>query len=141
MNDFNQNSHNNPLDSENNNDSSDVQPQTTNNDQQATTIPESNGGKEKTMGSTVAVIIIIIVLIIGGLYYWGKTINNLDSNKNTVDQNLTAEDIASQPDASLNKLKNQGTSDKPADIEADLGATDLNGLDAGIGNINAELGI
>jgi uncharacterized protein HemX len=94
--------------------------------------------KEKTMGPIVAVVIIIIVLIIGGLYYWGKTINNLDSN---VEQNLTAEEIASQPDTTLDKLKTQSTSDQPGDIEADLNATDINGLDIGIDNINTELGI
>ena len=141
MNDFEQNSSNNQVDSQNQNNSEiniDTEAEKTTEQTPSAEVPKN---KEKPIGSIIAVVIIIAILVIGGLYYWGKKINDIGTNNNTVNQNITAEEIAKQPDESLNKLKTQGTSDKPAAIEADLNSTNIKGLDTDIGKINAELGI
>jgi len=100
------------------------------------TQPEVSEGKERSIGSMVAIIIIIVIIIIGGLYFWGKTINDIGINNVP-----TADDILKQPDETINDLNMQGTSDELTDIEADLSATDLEGLDVEFGEIDAELGL
>ncbi len=139
MNDFEQKPDNSPVDLQN---SGEINIDTeTKETAEQTPISEVSKNKEKSIGSIIAVVIIIAILVIGGLYYWGKKINDIGTNNSTVDQNITAEEISKQPDESLNKLNTQGTSDKPAAIEADLNSTNIKGLDTDIGKINAELGI
>lgn len=45
-----------------------------------------------------------------------------------------------QADAATSRLMQQGTSDDPAAIEADLRATDLSGLDQELSDIDTQLG-
>lgn len=88
---------------------------------------------KKSVGSIIGIIIIIVIIIIGGLYYWGSYLNKQDL------ASLTPEEIASQDDTAVEQLQEQGTSDEIADIEADLNATDLEGLDAELEQIEMEL--
>lgn len=90
---------------------------------------------EKHTGGTIGAVIIVIILIVGGLYFWGKQINN----NAVVDGGITAEEIISTVDTKTNALENQGTSDTVTSIEKDLNVTNLDGLDAELGNIGAEL--
>ncbi|MBI1999290.1 MAG: hypothetical protein HYS74_01375 [Parcubacteria group bacterium] len=87
------------------------------------------------MGPIVGIALIIIVLALGGFYFWGKEL---------VQQGDTAEipaaaDVLQEADAQLESLNQQGTSDEVQAIENDLTATDLDGLDAELKQIEAEL--
>lgn len=87
--------------------------------------PEPNvlGEKEhKSVGPIIASIIIIVLIVIGGIYFWGAILNDSGYNPSQ-DSGTIVED-----DAKTNDLNNQGTSDNVADIEADLQATDVDGL-------------
>ena len=53
----------------------------------------------------------------------------------------TVEEIINQEDISLGQLQVQSSSDEIVNIEADLNLTDLENLDAELGNIDAELGL
>ncbi|MCR4306531.1 MAG: hypothetical protein NUV42_01030 [Candidatus Yonathbacteria bacterium] len=102
-------------------------------------VPLSSVPEEKMhVGPLIGIIIIAVVMILGGLYFWGQKVNNVPPQENTADS-MTAEKVAGQPDEALNALGTQGTSDSVADIDADLSATVLNGLDAEVGKIEAQL--
>ena len=90
-------------------------------------------GEKKPMGPIVGVIIIVIVLVFGGIYFWGAKISKESA--------ITAEEITAQEDPALIKLQEQSTSDEIADIEADLDATDLEGLDAELEQIDQDLSL
>lgn len=96
--------------------------------------PEIESPKTKSTGAIVGSIIIIVILIIGGLYLWGKQITKIETQQAT-----TPEQILSEPDQTLDSLKNQSVSDKVKDIEADLNATNLNDLNKEVQNISTEL--
>ena len=95
--------------------------------------PTSAEGGKKPMGPIVGVVIIVIVLIFGGLYFWGSQLSE--------EKEMTAEEIAAQEDTMLIKLQEQSASDEIADIEADLNATDLEGLDAELDQIDQDLNL
>lgn len=86
-------------------------------------IPPKKGG---SMGPTMGVIIIIILLILGGLYFWGKEL---------MDQQAPVP----EGDQTTQMLEQQGTSDDPNAIEADLMATPTEAFDDGLGDFEAEL--
>ena len=94
--------------------------------------PMEQGGGEvkKPMGPIIGVAIIVIVLILGGLYFWSTQLSK---------EEMTAEEITAQEDPALIELQKQSDSDEIADIEADLDATDLEGLDAELEQIEQEL--
>jgi len=81
--------------------------------------PESTSGT----GAIVGAIIVVIILVVGGLYFWGK---QLSTDTDTTDPQLEA-------------LQNTSASDEVADIEADISTTELDNLDAELGDIEAEL--
>lgn len=91
---------------------------------------EISGGDKKPLGPVIGVIIIIALIILGGLYLWGG---------NLFDRGMTPEEILNAEDTTLEDLQAQGTSDEVADIEADLNATDLEGIDAELEQIDREL--
>ena len=98
--------------------------------------PMSGGGgspKQSQIGSIVGIIIIIAVLVLGGLYYWGVKLN--DRGLDTI----TGEEIENLPDEQLVDLQTQDTSNTVESIENDLNATDLEGLDAELDQIEADL--
>ena len=100
--------------------------------------PES-ATEKKSFGPIIGIAIIVVIIIFGGLYYWGGKINTQELRD--VQESLTAEDISGQQDESLESLQVQSTSDEIVDIEADLDLTDLEDLDAELGNIDIELGL
>lgn len=91
---------------------------------------------KKSLGPVVGAVIVVLVIIVGGLYFWGTQLN-----KEQGDAEITAEEITAQADPALDALEQQGTSDEIADIEADLTATDLDGLDAELEQIENELNL
>jgi len=88
---------------------------------------EDKGG---SAGPVIASIIIIILIIIGGLYFWGSVLKNSGYQPQEM--------INPEDDSSVEELSDQGTSSDIADIEADASATDIDGLDAGFEDIEAE---
>jgi len=105
----------------------------------ATTPPPTEGGGKKSMGAIFGVIVIIVLLVFAGFYFWGSQLNKaLVVEETTVDE-MTPEEIAAQPNPTLDNLQSQSTSDELTDIEADLGATELNGLDQELSDIDQEL--
>jgi len=99
------------------------------NEQNTTETPEAT--KNHAKGPIVGIIIIVLVLIFGGFYLWTQRPADTDISE-------TPEEIKQSPDASLDSLLDQGTSDELSDIEDDLSATDLTELDAELQKIQEE---
>lgn len=85
-----------------------------------------SGGENGKTGAIIGILVIVIILVIGALYFWGQ---RLVETPNTEETSPTV----FQP--------TESTSTEITDIESDLGATVLEGLDTDLENINAELGI
>lgn len=86
---------------------------------------EVNTPEKKQTGSIIGSIIVIIVIIVGGLYFWG-----------TRSTTPTDEGIDTPPADPIGDAFNQTSeSDELGAIEADLNATDINGIDAGVNTI------
>ena len=81
--------------------------------------------EKKSVGSTVSIIVIVLVLALGGYYF-------LRQVPTASDQLTPAE---TQADSAISSLSTQGTSTDLADIQKDLDATNLSGLDAGLSDI------
>jgi len=102
--------------------------------QSETEMQSTKSLESKNTGSIIAIIIIVLVIIMGGLYFWGEKINNNYEDA----PSITPEEIMTQTDEKTENLKQQSDSDLIADIEEDLGLTDLDGLDTELQNIDAE---
>jgi uncharacterized protein HemX len=102
--------------------------------------PQTDDDK-KSVGPIVGIAIIVVILIFGGLYYWGSKLDINDETIIDIVDAPTTEEILNEQDVTLERLQIQDTSDEIADIEADLDLTDLNDLDAELGNIDTELGL
>ena len=102
-----------------------------------TTRNENAVANEKPVGPAIATIIIVLILIIGAFYFWGAKLEKVEP----VNENVTAEEVLAQPDASLNALQTQGPSNELNAIEQDVNATDLQNLNTETKNIDAELAI
>lgn len=85
-------------------------------------IPEAPKVKKEggSTGSIIAIIVIVLILIAGGYYYFTTGINPAG---------LPAGGDGAATEDAVAALNEQGTSDDLGDIEADLNATDLSGLD------------
>ncbi len=86
--------------------------------------------EKKSYGPLIAVIIILALVVIGGLYFLGQRMSgdpyaNMDT-ETTADENVEA-------------LNSQSDSDETASIEADLKATNVDGLDQGAAAIESEI--
>jgi len=81
----------------------------------------------KPVGPVIGSIIVVLLIILGGLYFWGERLNQSGSSS------------VAAPDPALQSLKTQGTSDEVSALETDAAATDLNGLDKELGDIQKEL--
>ena len=90
--------------------------------------PEVMAPKKKQTGSIIGSIIVIIVIIIGGLYFWGTKSTDKMATPGTTDP---INGIPTQ-DPIGDALRNASNSDDLGAIEADLNATDINNIDAGI---------
>lgn len=82
-----------------------------------TPVPE----KTKSTGTTIGIIIILLVLAFGAWYFFNQV-----SMKNAEPVTENTE----QASMAISALSAQGTSTDMADIEKDLNATDLSGIDA-----------
>ena len=101
-----------------------------------------NQKQTKSIGPIIGIAIIVVLIIFGGLYYWGAQISKRDIPNDSQDTIVTTiEEIENTPDATLEQLQTQSTSDEIADIEADLNLTDLENLDTELGDIDTELGL
>lgn len=81
---------------------------------------------KKSAGPLIAVIIILALIVIGGLYFLKER-----SSQPTY--------VPETSDATTESLKEQGSSDDLNSIEADLKATDVDGLDQGAAAFEATL--
>lgn len=87
--------------------------------------PQTPSPEHKSLGGLIGIVVIIGILLVGGLYIWGKTIVENGADTTT--------------DAQTEALNSQSSSTKASDIEADLNATNLEGLDAELTDINAAI--
>lgn len=103
--------------------------------------PEHHG----SVMAIIAVIIVVLVISLGGLYFWGSKMDK--DHKNDDDKHMmeegqmeVEEEIIPEDDPITEELSEQSTSDNADDIEEDLLGTDLEDLDFGLDDIEAELG-
>ncbi|MDO8492127.1 MAG: hypothetical protein Q7S34_00610 [bacterium] len=96
---------------------------------------QNNSGNENnsSIGPIIGSIIVVLVIVLGGLYIYGQRLS--DQSK----QEVPVENISASADQSTTKLEQQGSTDSLSEINADLNATDLNGLDAESMQIDQEL--
>jgi len=100
------------------------------NDMPESQAPQSSPKKDGGLGATIGIIIIIILLALGAMYYFTAGVDQIQNGQVT-------EGLSADEEAAL--LKDQGSSTNLADIEADLEATDLSGLDDASAGFDAEL--
>ncbi len=97
------------------------------------TMPE----KKHSVGSVVGAIIVIIVLIAGGLYLWGMQLEDQQVASDQLPFILGDEEYVDEG------LPPASNSDAVADIEADVGSTNLDQFDAALDsdmkNLDTEL--
>ncbi len=86
--------------------------------------------EKKSYGPLIAVIIILLVMVLGGLYFLGQRMST--------DPYESLETIE-EGDEVTNSLEAQSDSDETASIEADLKATNVDGLDQGAAVIESEI--
>jgi len=98
-------------------------------------VHEENTDEDKSLGPVLGSIIVVIILVVAAFYVWGSgsNSNNAPADVPQADTTIPATDAATEA------LAEQGTSDDIAAIEADLEATILDGLDAELEQIEAEL--
>src|SRR3989344_3245973 len=101
--------------------------------QNQTEPPPQASQEEGSVGALIGSIIVVAVIVIGGIYFWMTRSGETPSTETSpLGQTVP-------PDQETAALLNQGTSDEISDIENDLNATNLNNLDAGMNDINAQL--
>lgn len=84
--------------------------------------------EEKTSTGSIIGIIVIVLVLAFGAYYFFKQVPMPAEN-----EVLSPSEVAG--DTSLSGLTTQGTSTELGDIQKDLDATNLTGLDAGLSDI------
>lgn len=88
--------------------------------------------REGVTGQIVAIIVILAVLAVGGWYYF-----NQSGLQKEAGPAATAEELQKSSDPAVQAMLQQGTSDDPASIEADVNATDFSAIDASAAAIEA----
>lgn len=84
--------------------------------------------EKSSMTSIASIILIVIVIAAGALYFFKQVPAPMD--------NGALSPAEAQSDATVSSLSTQSTSTDINDIEKDLNATNLSGVDAGLSNIN-----
>lgn len=101
---------------------------------------------EKTsyVGIILGVLIVVLMLILAGLYMWSQLLQNQspavvpqESAQPTAEQNNEPESTNAEADVQV--LQTMSTSDEISTIESDLDSTNLDGIDAELTAIDAEL--
>lgn len=98
--------------------------------------PMSVNTNKSSLGSIIGTIIIIAVIILGGLYFWGKRIDEAKMNQELVSGQTETTVTEEDENLEANTIKSVTSSDELDSIEADLKATNLDGLGA---ELEAEL--
>lgn len=80
------------------------------------------------VGAKISIIIVVLILAFGAYYFLRQV-----PVEEGIGSLLTPAEV--QNDATISNLSAQGTSTDLGDIQKDLDATDLSGLDAGLGDI------
>ncbi len=103
-------------------------------------VTPENGGVGQTppksdtqWGPIIGIIIIIALLVLGGLYYWKE------KGPSGRDMGPSADEIMSEQDSVTASLETQSDSSSLSSIEADLNATNLEGIDTEAGKADLEL--
>ena len=91
-------------------------------------MPKKDGGGS----GVVAIVVIVVLLALGGLYYLMTSGQSMLAPQETMP---TMEDVQNSSDPDVQAAMQQGTSDAMTDIEADVAATNLSGLDTEINNL------
>jgi len=90
----------------------------------------------KSIGGIIAAIIIVAIIIVGGIYIFiGGGASEAPINPN----GSVMEDTLPTSDESAPEIGTQGTTDDLTEIEEDLSSTVLEGLDAELEEIEAEI--
>lgn len=97
----------------------------------------SNEGPENksSVGPIIGSVIVVLVIVLGGLYLYGERLSD------KINQEVPIEDVSTESDQATNDLKQQGSTDDLAEINADLASSDFNGLDAESVAIEQELSV
>lgn len=80
--------------------------------------------EKKPIGSIISIVVIVLVLALGAYYFLRQV---------PTPASLTSDEI--QADTTISALSEQGTSTDISDIQKDLDATDLSGIEAGLSDI------
>lgn len=105
------------------------------------------GGHEDTpqtspkghFGGVIGAVIIIAVLLGGLLYFWGKQPADVGVNEAQQATDESQQENVIPTDEKTKALQEQSDSDAILDIDADLNATDFEGLDSELELIEKEL--
>jgi hypothetical protein len=84
--------------------------------------------EKSSMTSIASIILIVIVIAVGALYFFKQVPAPVD--------NAALTPAETQSDATVSSLSTQSTSTDINDIEKDLNATNLSGVNAGMNNIS-----
>ncbi len=94
----------------------------------------ADGGQKKGI---IAGAIIVLLIVAGIIYYYGLTAEQEPVTQEQAEQ--IRKEIAEEPDAAAESLRQQSESDVVNDIEQDLSATEFGNIDKELGDINTEL--
>lgn len=95
--------------------------------------------ENKSVGALIGSIIIVLILIIGGFYLWSTKVapvsepmmqNGMPVPGSGAEEMTVEEQALNQPDPALSQMAAVNTSDDVSAIDADLKATDLDGIDS-----------
>jgi len=75
------------------------------------------------MGPVIGVVVILLIIVIGGLYFWSERSKNMEAQP---------DNMAAANDAELQAVSTQSSSDDASSIQADLNATNVDSVDAGL---------
>ncbi|HRH26558.1 MAG TPA: hypothetical protein PLZ99_00150 [Parcubacteria group bacterium] len=102
-------------------------------------IPNNIHENKSSIGGILGTILVIAIIILGGLYFWGKRIDEAKLRQENAAQQAVFENSQNttiQEVSEADKIKSVGNSDDVSSLEAELNATNLNGLGA---ELDAEL--
>ena len=109
-----------------------------------TDIQSSSEGARSSVinGPLLLILTILLVLILGGMYYWFTTLTPAPQPtpevlRPTAEENNEPESTTAEAQADMMQVTSP--SDEISAIEADLGSTDLESLDAELNAIDAEI--
>lgn len=106
-------------------------------DQEKITMPETPGEVHHShIGPILGVLVVVLVLILGGLYLWGASLSEEQSSQRQIENN---EPETPRANADIAILGTLSPSDELIAIEADLGSTNIEDIDASLNEIDNEL--